>query len=304
MAIIGWVGLGNMGRPMAANLVKAGHTVQGFDVVEAAVTAAAEDGITPAKSIEEAVNGAEIVFTMLPKGEHARSVYLTEGGVLEVASKDTILVDSSTIDFDTARALHDAAREAGYVFLDAPVSGGVTGAAAGTLTFMVGAEDEDFEAAKKYIEPMAGNIFHAGGDAAGQAAKIVNNMMLAISAQGVVEGAVLADRFGLAPETFINIAKVSSGDSWPLRTWYPVPGVVDTAAANNGFKPGFAVSLMRKDLGLALAGGESQGVRLDAAQLVADKLDKLIDEGWELADTMALIRNIDPEAEGLPKNFS
>lgn len=304
MAIIGWVGLGNMGRPMAANLVKAGHTVQGFDVVEAAVTAAAEDGITPAKSIEEAVNGAEIVFTMLPKGEHARSVYLTEGGVLEVASKDTILVDSSTIDFDTARALHDAAREAGYVFLDAPVSGGVTGAAAGTLTFMVGAEDEDFEAAKKYIEPMAGNIFHAGGDAAGQAAKIVNNMMLAISAQGVVEGAVLADRFGLAPETFINIAKVSSGDSWPLRTWYPVPGVVDTAAANNGFKPGFAVSLMRKDLGLALAGGESQGVRLDAAQLVADKLDKLIDEGWELADTMALIRNVDPEAEGLPKNFS
>lgn len=304
MANIGWVGLGNMGRPMAANLVKAGHTVQGFDVVEAAVTAAAEDGITPAKSIEEAVNGAEIVFTMLPKGEHARSVYLTEGGVLEVASKDTILVDSSTIDFDTARALHDAAREAGYVFLDAPVSGGVTGAAAGTLTFMVGAEDEDFEAAKKYIEPMAGNIFHAGGDAAGQAAKIVNNMMLAISAQGVVEGAVLADRFGLAPETFINIAKVSSGDSWPLRTWYPVPGVVDTAAANNGFKPGFAVSLMRKDLGLALAGGESQGVPLDAAQLVADKLDKLIDEGWELADTMALIRNIDSEAEGLPKNFS
>lgn len=304
MAIIGWVGLGNMGRPMAANLVKAGHTVQGFDVVEAAVTAAAEDGITPAKSIEEAVKGAEIVFTMLPKGEHARSVYLTEGGVLEVASKDTILVDSSTIDFDTARALHDAAREAGYVFLDAPVSGGVTGAAAGTLTFMVGAEDEDFEAAKKYIEPMAGNIFHAGGDAAGQAAKIVNNMMLAISAQGVVEGAVLADRFGLAPETFINIAKVSSGDSWPLRTWYPVPGVVDTAAANNGFKPGFAVSLMRKDLGLALAGGESQGVPLDAAQLVADKLDKLIDEGWELADTMALIRNVDPEAEGLPKNFS
>lgn len=304
MAIIGWVGLGNMGRPMAANLVKAGHTVQGFDVVEAAVTAAAEDGITPAKSIEEAVNGAEIVFTMLPKGEHARSVYLTEGGVLEVASKDTILVDSSTIDFDTARALHDAAREAGYVFLDAPVSGGVTGAAAGTLTFMVGAEDEDFEAAKKHIEPMAGNIFHAGGDAAGQAAKIVNNMMLAISAQGVVEGAVLADRFGLDPETFINIAKVSSGDSWPLRTWYPVPGVVDTAAANNGFKPGFAVSLMRKDLGLALAGGESQGVPLDAAQLVADKLDKLIDEGWELADTMALIRNIDPEAEGLPKNFS
>lgn len=303
MAIIGWVGLGNMGRPMAANLVKAGHTVQGFDVVEAAVTAAAEDGITPAKSIEEAVNGAEIVFTMLPKGEHARSVYLTDGGVLEVASKDTILVDSSTIDFDTARALHDAAREAGYVFLDAPVSGGVTGAAAGTLTFMVGAEDEDFEAAKKYIEPMAGNIFHAGGDAAGQAAKIVNNMMLAISAQGVVEGAVLADRFGLDPETFINIAKVSSGDSWPLRTWYPVPGVVDTAAANNGFKPGFAVSLMRKDLGLALAGGESQGVPLDAAQLVADKLDKLIDEGWELADTMALIRNVDPEAEGLPKSF-
>lgn len=304
MAIIGWIGLGNMGRPMAANLVKAGHTVQGYDVVEAAVTAATEDGVTAAGSPAEAVKGAEIVFTMLPKGEHARSVYLDDGGVFEVADKETILVDSSTIDFDTARDLHSKAREAGFVFLDAPVSGGISGAAAGTLTFMVGAEDDEFEAAKKYIEPMAGNIFHAGGDAAGQAAKIVNNMMLAINTQGLVEGAVLAQRFGLEPKAFLDIASVSSGDSWPLRTWYPVPGVVDTAAANKDFKPGFAVGLMRKDVGLALAGGESQGVPLDAAQLVADKLDKLIEDGWERADTSALIRNVDPKADGLPEEWS
>lgn len=300
MSTIGWIGLGNMGRPMTANLVKAGHTVNGYDVVPDAVAAAAEHGVNPVGTLAEAVAGADIVFTMLPKGEHARAVYLGDDGVLAHADTRSLLVDSSTIDFDSARTLHTEAAAAGFRFVDGPVSGGVTGAEAGTLTFMLGGSDEDVAEAKPFIEPMAGNIFHAGGEAAGQAAKIVNNMMLAISLQGVVEGAVLAQRFGLDPTTFWNIAKVSSGDSWPLRTWYPVPGVTETAASNNGFAPGFAAALMHKDVGLALAGGESQGVDLPAASLVHGQLQKLIDDGFAGLDTSALIRNIDPRAEGLP----
>ena len=300
MANIGWIGLGNMGRPMTKNLVAAGHAVTGFDVVEAAVTAAAEDGITPAGSIAEAVAGADIVFTMLPKGEHARSVYLDSGGVLESAQTSTLLVDSSTIDFDSARELHRQASDRGFRFIDGPVSGGVGGAQAGTLTFMLGGADDAVADAKPVIEAMAGNIFHAGGEAAGQAAKIVNNMQLAISLQGVVEGAVLAQRFGLDPKVFFDIASVSSGDSWPLRNWYPVPGVVESSPSEREFAAGFSAMLMHKDVGLALAGGESQGVDLPAATLVHEKLQQLIDDGWGDADTSILIRNIDKNAKGLP----
>lgn len=301
MSTIGWVGLGNMGRPMTANLVKAGHTVNGFDLVPEAVDAAAKNGVNPVKSIAEAVAGADIVFTMLPKGEHARTAYLEPDGVLANADQKTLLIDSSTIDFDSARLLHSEAKKTGFRLIDGPVSGGVSGAEAGTLTFMLGGDDADIEEARPVIEAMAGNIFHAGGDAAGQAAKIVNNMMLSISLQGVVEGAVLAERFGLDPKVFHDIAKVSSGDSWPLRTWYPVPGVTSTAAANNEFKPGFATALMHKDVGLALAGAETQGVDLPAATLVHAQLQKLIDEDLGGLDTSALIKNIDPNAEGLPK---
>ena len=298
MAVIGWIGLGNMGRPMTKNLISAGHTVQGFDVVPDAVAAAAENGVTAVDSAAQAVAGADVVFTMLPKGEHARAVYLGEDGVLANADQKTLLIDSSTIDFDTAVQLHEEARKAGFRFVDGPVSGGVTGAAAATLTFMLGGADADVEEAKTFIEPMAGNIFHAGGDGAGQAAKIVNNMLLAISLQGVVEGAVLSQRFGLKPEVFRDIATVSSGDSWPLRTWYPVPGVVDTAAANNKFQPGFSTMLMHKDVGLALDGAKTQGVDLPAATLVHEQLQKLIDADMGGLDTSALIFNIDPEAEG------
>ena len=301
MSTIGWIGLGNMGRPMTANLVKAGHTVNGFDLMPEAVAAAVEHGVTAVKSIAEAVAGADIIFTMLPKGEHARAVYLEADGVLTNADAKTLLVDSSTIDFDSARALHSEAAKAGFRFIDAPVSGGVTGAEAGTLTFMIGGSDDDVAEAKTFIEPMAGNIFHAGGEAAGQAAKIVNNMMLAISLQGVVEGAVLAERFGLEAKTIYDIASVSSGDSWPLRTWYPVPGVTATAASNNDFQPGFATALMHKDVGLALAGAETQGVDLPAAKLVHAQLQKLVDEGLAGLDTSALIKNIDAKAAGLPE---
>lgn len=301
MAHIGWIGLGNMGHPMTKNLIAAGHTVTGYDVVEAAITAAAEDGVTPAASIAEAVAGADVVFTMLPKGEHARTVYLDADGVLDSAATSTLLVDSSTIDFDSARTLHKEARERGFRFLDGPVSGGIGGAQAGTLTFMLGGAEEVVAEAKPIIEVMAGNIFHAGGEAAGQAAKIANNMQLAISLQGVVEGAVLAQRFGLNPKVFFDIASVSSGDSWPLRNWYPVPGVVEKSPAEREFAAGFSTMLMHKDLGLALAGAESQGVELPAASLVHEKLQQLIDDGWGDYDTSILIRNVDAESPGLPK---
>ena len=302
MAVIGWIGLGRMGSPMTKNLIAAGHTVNGFDVVPAAVEAAAGHGVVAKTSIAEAVEGADIVFSMLPKGEHAKTVYLGEGGVFENASTSTLLVDSSTIDFDTATELHKEARDRGFKFVDGPVSGGVSGAAAGTLTFMLGGDDADVENAKTFIEPMAGNIFHAGGEGAGQAAKIVNNMLLAISLQGVVEGAVLAERFGLEPEVFYNIAKVSSGDSWPLRTWYPVPGVVDTAAANNNFEAGFSTMLMHKDVGLALEGAKTQGVTLSAAELVYSRLQQLIEDGRGDLDCSAIIGLVDENAKGLPQD--
>lgn len=302
MATIGWIGLGNMGRPMTKNLIAAGHTVRGYDLDERAVAAAAENGVEAVGSIAQVVDGAEVVFTMLPKGEHARSVHLGDGGVLEFAAPGTLLIDSSTIDVDSANALHDAAEKAGFAFVDAPVSGGISGAAAGTLTFMLGGADADVERARTFVEPMAGNVFHAGGNGAGQAAKIVNNMMLAISLQGAAEGAVLARKLGLDAQTFWDIAHVSSGDSWPLRTWYPVPGVVETAAANKGFDATFATALAHKDVGLAMAGAESVGVTLPAAQVAFDNLQKLMDDGYADKDCSLVIRNIDPEAPGVPQD--
>ncbi|GAA2003693.1 3-hydroxyisobutyrate dehydrogenase [Brevibacterium samyangense] len=301
MTTIAWIGLGNMGKPMTKNLVDAGFTVVGFDLNEAALAAAVENGVTAARSTAEAVGDADFVFTMLPKGEHALAVYRGEGGVFANARSGAVLVDSSTIDVDTANELHEEAAQAGFEFLDAPVSGGISGAAAGTLTFMVGGEAETLEKARPVIDPMAGNIFHAGGNGAGQASKAVNNMMLAVSLQGVVEGAVLSRKLGLDPKTFHSIAKVSSGDSWPLRTWYPTPGVVETAAANNGFASTFAAALAHKDVGLALAAADSVGVDLPGAKLAYAQLQKLLDEGYGDMDCTLMIRNVDPEAPGVPQ---
>lgn len=289
MATIGWVGLGNMGGPMTANLVAAGHRVLGFDLSEQAREHAAAGGVTTTASLADAVREAEVVFTMLPAGKHARAVISGEDGVLAHAPADAILVDSSTIDIQTARDLHEAVAASGRRFLDAPVSGGVSGAAAGTLTFMVGGEESTLDAVREIIQVMAGKIFHCGGPGAGQAAKITNNMMLGICLQATCEGAVLADRLGLDPKVFQELAKVSSGDSWALRTWYPVPGVVETAAVNRDFAGGFATALLRKDLGLALEAGEQTGTDLSFAKGVADRLDKLIDDGQANKDCSILV---------------
>lgn len=290
---IAWIGLGNMGGPMAANLVKAGHLVTGFDLSAAARNAAAAGGVEIAGSIAETVAGVAIVFSMLPAGRHVETVMTGPDGVLAHLAPGTLVVDSSTIDIDTARALHESVTAAGFRFLDAPVSGGVFGAESGTLTFMVGGSDADLAEATPVLETMAGRIFHAGPAGCGQAAKLANNLMLGINLAALCEGSVLADRLGLDPRTFFEIASVSSGDSWALRNWYPKAGVVGNAAVNRDFQGGFAVNLMRKDVGLAVEAGGSTATDLPFATMVVEYLDKMIELGWGGRDSSSLVKLFD-----------
>ncbi|ALO68038.1 3-hydroxyisobutyrate dehydrogenase [Arthrobacter alpinus] len=293
MAVVAWIGLGNMGGPMTANMVKAGHTVRGFDLNADALAAAVGNGVAAAASIAEAVAGADVVFTMLPKGDHVRSVYFGDGGILDAAAKETLLIDSSTIDIDSAQAVHDAAAAAGFRFVDAPVSGGMSGAAAGSLTFMIGGESGAVADASAYIEPMAGNIIPTGGATTGQAAKICNNLMLFINLASTAEGAVLADRLGLDKQVFWDIASVSSGDSWALRTWYPVAGVVPTSAANNDFAPSFTAELANKDIGLAIAAARSTDTPLEIGEHVQQLFQRLIDQGEGGKDCSRIVSLVD-----------
>lgn len=256
---IGFVGLGNMGGPMAANLVKAGHSVSAFDMAKAAVDKLVSQGAAAAANASATANDAEIVVTMLPAGVHVRQVYLGDKGLLAHAQKGTLFIDSSTIDVATARDVHAAAKSAGLEFLDAPVSGGVGGATAGTLTFMVGGEASAFARAKPVLEKMGKNIFHAGGAGNGQVAKICNNMILAISMIGVSEAFVLAEKLGLDHQTMFDIASVSSGQCWSLTTYCPVPGPVPTSPANRNYQAGFTGSMMLKDLKLAQGAAQGAG---------------------------------------------
>jgi 3-hydroxyisobutyrate dehydrogenase len=290
---VAWIGLGNMGGPMAANLVGAGHTVRGFDLSPAAAAAAAALGVTAVDSVEAAVADAEVVITMLPRGEHVQAVLTGPDGVLAHAPQSVLVVDSSTIDIELARELHRVVRESGRRFLDAPVSGGVSGAAAGSLTYMIGGQVEDVEAARPYLDVLGGRILHAGGAGNGQAAKIVNNMMLGVNLAGMCEGAVLAARLGLDPSVFHSIAASSSGDSWALRTWYPVKGVVESAAVNRDFAGGFAVALLLKDLGLAVDAGTATGTPLELGTRARDAMAALAAGGLEDRDCSVLVRMID-----------
>lgn len=256
---IGFIGLGNMGGPMAANLAKAGHAVTAFDMSAAALDKAAAAGIARAASAAAAAAGAEAVVTMLPAGQHVRSVYLGDTGLLAQAKAGTLFIDSSTIDVATARDVHEAARARGVGFLDAPVSGGVGGAAAGTLTFMVGGEEDAFRRAQPLLEKMGKNIFHAGGAGNGQAAKICNNMLLAISMIGTCEAFVLAEKLGLSHETLFRISSTASGQCWSLTSYCPVPGPVATSPANRDYQPGFTASMMLKDLKLSQNAAQTAG---------------------------------------------
>ncbi|MGX1305966.1 3-hydroxyisobutyrate dehydrogenase [Amorphus suaedae] len=259
MARIGFIGLGNMGGPMAANLLKAGHTVSGIDLDEGALARFAEAGGRRAASIVEVAGEADAIITMLPAGHHVRSIYLGDEGVVAQARPDTILIDCSTIDVETARVVADRAEQAGIAMVDAPVSGGVGGAEAGTLTFMVGGSTEAFEAAKPYLEVMGKTVVHAGGAGNGQAAKICNNMVLGISMIAVSEAFNLADRLGLDRQALFDISSKASGQCWSLTTYCPVPGPVPTSPANRDYKAGFTGAMMLKDLNLAQEAARTTG---------------------------------------------
>jgi 3-hydroxyisobutyrate dehydrogenase len=270
MSAIAFIGLGNMGGPMAANLVKAGHRVTGFDLVEKLRNDAAATGIAIAASAREAVAGADIVLTMLPAGRHVIAAW---SDLLPAAKPGSLFIDSSTIDVDSARRAHQAALAAGMASLDAPVSGGVGGASAGTLTFMAGGEEAAFASGKPILEAMGKRIVHCGGAGAGQAAKICNNMILGATMIATCEAFVLAEKLGLSAQALYDVASTSSGQSWSLTSYCPVPGPVPNSPANRDYKPGFAAALMLKDLRLAqeaaLSAGASTPIGAQAAQLYA-----------------------------------
>lgn len=259
MARIGFIGLGNMGGPMARNLLKAGHQLRVYDISAAAVTAATEAGAEPAPAPQEAARGVEAVITMLPAGAQVRAVYGGPDGLIAAARPGTLLIDCSTIDVETARATAEAARGAGLEMVDAPVSGGVAGAEAATLTFMVGGEEGAFARARPLLEAMGRTIVHAGGPGTGQAAKICNNMLLGISMIGVCEAFVLAEKLGLDPQKLFDISSKSSGQCWSLTSYCPVPGPVPSAPSNRDYRPGFTAAMMLKDLRLAQQAAQSAG---------------------------------------------
>src|SRR6476661_374910 len=256
MTTIAFLGLGHMGGPMAVNLVAAGQTVRGFDPVAALKEAAAEKGAQVFDSGAEAVANADVVITSLPSGAIVKAVY---DEVLPAAKPGTLFIDTSTISVADARDIHKQAIEAGFAQLDAPVSGGVKGATAGTLAFMVGGEDEAVERARPVLEPLAGKIIHCGGSGNGQSAKLCNNMVLAVQQIAVGEAFVLAEKLGLSAQALFDVITGATGNCWAVHTNCPVPGPVPTSPANNDFKPGFATALMNKDLGLAMAAVTSTG---------------------------------------------
>ena len=256
MSPIAFLGLGNMGAPMSANLVAAGHTVRGFDPVPAAAAAAAARGATLFDSAVEAVAEADVVITMLPNGDLVRRCYVD---VLPAAQAGALFIDSSTISVNDAREVHSLAESHGVSQLDAPVSGGVKGAVAGTLAFMVGGEESALQRARPVLEPMAGKIIHCGAAGAGQAAKVCNNMVLAVQQIAVGEAFVLAEKLGLSAQALFDVITGATGNCWAVHTNCPVPGPVPASPANNEFKPGFATALMNKDLGLAMDAVTSTG---------------------------------------------
>ncbi|ABC22633.1 3-hydroxyisobutyrate dehydrogenase [Rhodospirillum rubrum] len=267
MAKIAFIGLGNMGGPMLRNLLKAGHECVAFDLSAPALAAAEQAGARPAASPGDAARGVDGVITMLPAGTIVRAVYEGPGGVIANAAPGTLLIDCSTIDVASARAVAEAATAAGLSMVDAPVSGGVAGAAAATLTFMVGGPPETFEAARPILAAMGGTIVHAGAAGTGQAAKICNNMLLGISMIGTCEAFMLAKRLGLDAQKLFDISSKASGQCWSLTSYCPVPGPVASAPSNRDYQPGFAAAMMLKDLKLAqeAAAGVDAATPLGAA---------------------------------------
>ena len=292
MARISFIGLGNMGLPMAQNLIKAGHSVCGLDVSKGQVDKLVAAGGQAASDIKQAASGADLVITMLPAGAQVREVYLGDGGVVASAGAGTLLINSSTIDVDTARTVAAAARTRGLAMLDAPVSGGVGGAQAGTLTFMVGGAGAAFERAKPILEKMGKTIVHAGGPGNGQAAKICNNMILGVSMIAVSEAFVLAEKLGLDAQKLFDISSKSSGQCWSMTAYCPVPGPVPTSPANRDYQAGFTAAMMLKDLKLAQDAAKTAGAATPLGADAAKIYQRYVDSGEAGRDFSGIISQV------------
>lgn len=281
---IGFIGLGNMGAPMAANLIKAGHEVIGFDVAGVTVQGAANTA-----SAAEAASGQDAVITMLPNGEILRAVYAE---IVPAGAKGSVFIDCSTVDVDSAKAAHELASSNGLLSVDAPVSGGVGGAAAGTLTFMAGGSDEAFAGAAPLFEIMGQKAVHCGAAGAGQSAKICNNMLLGISMIGACEAFALAEKLGLSAQSLFDVVSTSSGSCWSVNTYCPVPGVGPQSPADNGYKPGFAAELMLKDLKLSQQAAGSVSAQTPMGARATELYDQFVSDDGKGRDFSAMIEKL------------
>jgi 3-hydroxyisobutyrate dehydrogenase len=295
MATIAFIGLGNMGGPMAANLVKAGHKVVGFDLVQGLLDQAKADGASIADSSAAAVKGADVVITMLPAGKHVVSVW---SDIIPSVAKGALMIDCSTIDVESARQAHALAGKASVLSVDAPVSGGVGGAKGATLTFMAGGDAKAFAAARPVLEAMGKKIVHCGDAGAGQAAKICNNMILGVSMIAVGEAFALAEKLGLSHQALFDVSSTSSGQCWALTSYCPVPGPVPASPANNGYKPGFASALMVKDLTLAQDAANAAGAATPLgkhAQEIYKAFDAAGNGGVDFSGIIQHVRGLAPK---------
>ncbi|MBP6819701.1 MAG: 3-hydroxyisobutyrate dehydrogenase [Ferrovibrio sp.] len=297
MKSIGFIGVGNMGGPMARNLLKAGYAVKAFDLSAEAVARVVEAGGTKAATAQEAASDVDAVVTMLPAGKHVRDVYTGSKGILSVAKPNTLFIDSSTIDVKTAREVIAAAEAKGMRMLDAPVSGGVAGAENAALTFMVGGRDDAFAAARPLLEKMGKKIVHAGGAGNGQVAKVCNNMVLGITMNAISEAFVMGEKLGLAPQAMFDIVSASSGSCWALINHCPVPGPVPTSAANRDYKPGFAADLMLKDLKLSQEAARAAGVVTPLGAEATALYSEFVNAGHGALDYSAIIKSVQTGAK-------
>ena len=299
MAGVAFIGLGNMGGGMAANLAKAGHEVRAFDLSEEALAHAVERGCARAGSTDEAVKDADAIVTMLPAGKHVAEVYRSH--VFGKAPTSAILMDCSTIDVATAKTVEAEAQAADYTMVDAPVSGGIAAAEGGTLTFMVGGSQAGFAKAKPFLDKMGKAVIHAGGPGAGQAAKICNNMLLGATMAATCEAFVLAQKLGLDPQTFFDISSKASGQSWSMTSYCPVPGVGPETPADRGYEGGFAAALMLKDLKLAMEAAQAAGAYTPMGGEAEELYQRFVDRGGAHKDFSALIKMIEDSWE-VPSN--
>jgi len=294
---IGFIGLGNMGGPMARNLLKAGYRVKAFDVLSSALEAVAAAGAVAASSAQAAASDVEAVVTMLPAGMQVREIFLGKNGVIAAAKKGTLLIDSSTIDVETARNVIDAATEAGMDMVDAPVSGGVAGAENAALTFMVGGTEAAFQRAKPILESMGKTIVHAGGPGNGQAAKICNNMILAVSMIVVSEAFILAERLHLDSQKLFEISSKASGQCWALTSYCPVPGPVPTSPANRDYRAGFTAEMMLKDLRLSQEASQKGGVATPLGAMATELYTLFVNSGNKKVDFSGIIKMLKGKAQ-------